>query len=256
MHMFNVSILYRQSINCSISSCGRSWSAHEVTIYACTKNLIGGGGGGGNCLSSHSCNFVKKLILNQTPSCICSMCLHSIGKVSNCSIKSCGRSWSAHEGTIYAFTKAILRKICLSSHSCHFVKKKKNLNQCSMCLYCIGKLSNCSISSCGRSWSAHEGTIYANWGKLFNLSQLSFYQKKWTKLLHAYVLCVFILLAKYQIAPLKAVVGVDRPMKAPSMHIQKPYKGKIVSSHSCHLSKNIFFWTKLHHAYVKCVYIV
>ena len=29
--------------------------------------------------------------------------------------------------------------------------------------------------------------------------------------------------AKYQIVPSKAVVGVDRPMKAPSMHIQKPY---------------------------------
>ena len=29
-------------------------------------------------------------------------------------------------------------------------------------------------------------------------------------------------MAKYQIAPLKAVVGVDWPMKAPSMHIQKP----------------------------------
>ena len=28
---------------------------------------------------------------------------------------------------------------------------------------------------------------------------------------------------KYQIARLKAVVGVDRPMKAPSMHIQTPY---------------------------------
>ena len=28
---------------------------------------------------------------------------------------------------------------------------------------------------------------------------------------------------KYQIAPAKAVVGVDRPMKAPYMHIQKPY---------------------------------
>ena len=33
---------------------------------------------------------------------------------------------------------------------------------------------------------------------------------------------------KYQIAPSKAVVEVDRPMKAPSMHIQKPYSGKIV----------------------------
>ena len=31
-----------------------------------------------------------------------------------------------------------------------------------------------------------------------------------------------------QIAPSKAVVGVDRPIKALSMHIQKPYKGIIV----------------------------
>ena len=30
-------------------------------------------------------------------------------------------------------------------------------------------------------------------------------------------------IAKYQIVPSKAVVGVDRPMKAPSMHIQTPY---------------------------------
>ena len=40
-------------------------------------------------------SFCQKLFfLNQTPSCICSMCLHCIGKVSNCTIKSCGRSWS------------------------------------------------------------------------------------------------------------------------------------------------------------------
>ena len=43
-----------------------------------------------------------------------------------------------------------------------------------------------------------------------------------TKLLHAYVQYVYIVVAKYQIAPSKVVVGVDRPMKAPSMHIQKP----------------------------------
>ena len=42
------------------------------------------------------------------------------------------------------------------------------------------------------------------------------------KLLQAYVQCVYIEWAKYQIAPSKAVVEVDRPMKAPSMHIQKP----------------------------------
>ena len=33
---------------------------------------------------------------------------------------------------------------------------------------------------------------------------------------------------KYQIASSKAVVGVDHPIKALSMHIQKPYKGIIV----------------------------
>ena len=38
-----------------------------------------------------------------------------------------------------------------------------------------------------------------------------------------HVQCVYIVSAKYQIAPLKAVVGVDRPIKAPPMHIQKPY---------------------------------
>ena len=104
--------------NYSIKSCGRSWSAHEGTIYAYTKALLEK-----NSLNSHSCHFVNKIILIQTPSCIFSMCLHCIGKVSNCSIKSCGRSWSAHEGTIYAYTKALLEKNSLSSHSCHFVKK-------------------------------------------------------------------------------------------------------------------------------------
>ena len=48
------------------------------------------------------------------------------------------------------------------------------------------------------------------------------------KLLHAYVQYVYIVVAKHQIAPSKAVVGVDRPIKALSMHIQKPYKWKIV----------------------------
>ena len=48
------------------------------------------------------------------------------------------------------------------------------------------------------------------------------------KLLRAYVQCVYIVSTKYQIAPSKAVVGLDLPIKALSMHIQKPYKGKIV----------------------------
>ena len=41
-------------------------------------------------------------------------------------------------------------------------------------------------------------------------------------------MCYYIVYTKYQIAPSKAVVGVDRPIKIPSMHIQKPYQGKIV----------------------------
>ena len=48
------------------------------------------------------------------------------------------------------------------------------------------------------------------------------------KLLNAYVQCVYIVSAKYQIAQSKAVVGVERPIKALSMHIQKPNKGIIV----------------------------
>ena len=156
------------------------------------------------------------------------MCLYWIGRVSNCSIKSCGMSWSAHEGTIYAHTKALLGKNCLSSHSCHYVKKKI-LNQtpsciCSMCLHCIGKVSNCSMKSCGRSWSAHEDTINAYTNALLGENCLSFYRChyvknyfSWTKLLHAYVQCVYIVVAKYQIVPSKAVVGV----RLSSAHQQK-----------------------------------
>ena len=165
--------------------------------------------------------------MNQTPSCICSMCLHCISKVSNCSIKSCGRSWSTHEGTLYAYANTLLGKNCLSSHCCHFVnnyffwtkllhayvkfsqlsfcQKLFFLNQtpsciCSKCLNCIGKVSNCSIKSCGRSWSAHEGTLYAYTNNLLGKSCLS--------------------------------------------------------SHWCHFVKNYFFWAKLLHAYVQYVYIV
>ena len=45
-----------------------------------------------------------------------------------------------------------------------------------------------------------------------------------TKLLHAYIQYVYIVAAKYQIAPSKAVVGVNRIIKALSMHKQKPFK--------------------------------
>ena len=60
------------------------------------------------------------------------------------------------------------------------------------------------------------------------------------KLLHAYVQCVYIVSPKYQIAQSKAVVGVEQPIKALSMHIQKPYKGIIVLI-AVIVSKIIFF---------------
>ena len=148
--------------NCSIKSCGRSWSAHEGTIYVYTKALLG------KKLSKFSqLSFCQKLFfLNQTPSCICSTCLHCIGKVSNCSIKSCGRSWSAHEGTIYEYIQKPYKGKLSKFSQLSFCQKYFFLNQtpsciCSMCLHCIGKVSNCFIKSCGRSWSAHVWTKLA-----------------------------------------------------------------------------------------------
>ena len=72
-------------------------------------------------------------------------------------------------------------------------------------------------------------------------------------------LICYIVYAKYQIAPLKAVVGVDQPMKAPSMHIKSLIREKLSKFSqlsACHFVKNYFFLTKLLHAYVQCVYIV
>ena len=57
-------------------------------------------------------------------------------------------------------------------------------------------------------------------------------------------------------APSKAVVGVDRPMKAPSMHLQKLLGENCLSSNSCHYVKNYFFQAKIPHAYVQYVCIV
>ena len=62
-----------------------------------------------------------------------------------------------------------------------------------------------------------------------------------TKLLHAYVQCVYIVAAKYQIAQSEAVVEVDRPMKAPLMHIQKSYLGTLSKFSQLSFCKKIFF---------------
>ena len=140
--------------NCSIKSCGRSWSAHEGTNYAYTKALLGE-----NCLSPNSCHFIKNIFSNQTPSCIWSICLHCSDKVSTAPSKAV----VGVDQPIKALPMHIQKTYIESSHSCHFVFF---FNQtlswiCLMCLYCLGKVSNCSIKSCGRSWSAHEGIIYA-----------------------------------------------------------------------------------------------
>ena len=100
---------------------------------------------GKNCLSYHSCHFVKnstkfaggitaiilskKIILNQTPSCIWSMCLHCIGKVSICPSKAVVGVDRPIKSSIYAYTNTLLGNNCLSSHSCHFVKKEKKINK-------------------------------------------------------------------------------------------------------------------------------
>ena len=46
---------------------------------------------------------------------------------------------------------------------------------------------------------------------------------------------------KYQIVQSKAGVGVDRPIKAPSMHIQKPYYGKIIKVLTAVILSKIIF---------------
>ena len=92
---------------------------------------------------------------NQTPSCICSMCYIVKAKYQIAPLKAVvgvDRPMK-HNLCIY---KSLIRKNGQSSYSCHFVKKKKKLNQtpsciCSMSLHCIGKVSKCSIKSCGRS---------------------------------------------------------------------------------------------------------
>ena len=66
----------------------------------------------------------KKNNFNQTPSCMCSMCLYCIGKYQIDPSKTVV-GVDENEGTIYAYTKALLgTNYLLSSHSCHFVKNK------------------------------------------------------------------------------------------------------------------------------------
>ena len=102
-------------------------------------------------------SFCQKLFfLNQTPSCICSICLHCIGKISNCSLKAVVEADQPMKALcIYKSLYNIREKLSMFLQL-SFCQKLFFLNQtpsciCSICLHCIGKVSNCSIKSCGRS---------------------------------------------------------------------------------------------------------
>ena len=125
-------------------------------------------------------------LLNQTPSCIFSMCLHCIGKVSNDSIKSCGRSWSAHEGTVYAYTKALLGKIVQVLTAVIMSKIIFSKSNSTMRMFNVSTLYWQSIKSFHQKlWQTligpwrHHLCIYISLirGKLSKFSQLSFCEK-------------------------------------------------------------------------------
>ena len=108
-----------------------------------------------NYLCSHSCRSINKKKLNRILSYICSMCLYCIGKVSNCSIKTVvgvDRPMKALSMHIQSHIRENFSKFSKLS----FCQKLVFLNQtpsciCSMCLYCIGKVSNCTTKSYHRS---------------------------------------------------------------------------------------------------------
>ena len=108
---------------------------------------------GKNCPSSPSCHFVKIIFFNQTPSCICSMCLHCIGKIKIAPSKAVvevDRPMKAITMHIQKPYKGKLSKFSQLS----FCQKKFHETYsciCSVCLYCIGNVSNCSIKGCSRS---------------------------------------------------------------------------------------------------------
>ena len=79
----------------------------------------------------------------------------------------------------------------------------------------------------------HWGRVVVNENILHNKYMLSFCQKLFFLNQTPSCICSMCLhcignFLKYQIFLSKAVVEVDRPMKAPPMHIQKTSHGKIV----------------------------
>ena len=67
-----------------------------------------------------------------------------------------------------------------------------------------------------------------------------FVKKNGTKLLRAYVQCVYIVKAKYQIVLSKAVVEVDLPMKVIYAYTKAILVKYCPSSHSCYFDENHF----------------
>ena len=118
---------------------------HKGTINAYTKAISGN-----NCLSSHSCHFVNFFFFNQTPSCICSMCLYCIGKyqiVPSKAMVGVDQPMKAPSMLYKSLIREKLSKFSLLS----FCQKYFFLNQtpsciCSMCQHCIGKVSAVILS--------------------------------------------------------------------------------------------------------------
>ena len=82
----------------------------------------------------------KYFFLNQTPSCICSMCLHCIEKdqiVPLKAVQGVDRLMKA----LFKHIHNLIKENCLSSHSCHFVKNyfylTKLLHAYVQCVYIV-----------------------------------------------------------------------------------------------------------------------
>ena len=89
-------------------------------------------------------------------------------------------------------------------------------NGCTLCRHNIKKILRKTVVGVDRPISAHLRINVENLHKkLSKFKQLKFCQKYFffkIIFLHAHVQCDCIVKAKYQIAPAKTVVGVDRPV--------------------------------------------
>ena len=125
-------------------------------------------------------------------------------------------------------TKAIKnhRKICLSSHSCHFVNNNflSNILLHAYVKYVYIMYTRYPIapSKAVVGVDRHIKAIKNHRKICLSSHSCHFVNNNFLSYipLHAYVQYVYIMYTRYPIAPSKAVVGVDRHIKALSMHIQ------------------------------------